>query len=243
MLQTNGFTIWLTGMPGVGKSTLANYLGQRFKAIGRRAEVIDHDEVAALLTKELSNSKDDRMVGVARLGYVARLLSRNDCIAIAAAVSPHREARDKIRKEIGRFVEVWVDCATEKLMERDTKGQYKKALAGEIPNFIGVTEPYDTPQHAEVHVHTDTDPVEMSGEHIVQALVSIGYLKPEEARQMTGKRLRPQPLKKGKPAKAAAGKPAKAPAAKSAKPAPKKPAAKPHAAKPAPKKKPAKAKK
>ena len=238
MLQTNGFTIWLTGMPGVGKSTLATYLGQRFKAIGRRAEVLDHDEVSPVLTKDLGTTKDDRIIGVSRLGYVARLLSRNDCIAIAAAISPHREARDKVRKEIGRFVEVWVDCATEKLIERDSKGLYKKALAGEIPNFIGVTEPYDTPQHAEVHVYTDTDPVELSGEHIVQALVSIGYLKPEEARQMVGKRLRPQPLKKGKGGKAA--KPAKA---KSAKPAPKKAVAKPHAAKPAPAKKSAKGKK
>ncbi|HEY3452363.1 MAG TPA: adenylyl-sulfate kinase [Myxococcales bacterium] len=242
MLQTNGFTIWLTGMPGVGKSTLATYLGQRFKAIGRRAEVLDHDDVAPMLTKELGTTKDERLVGVARLGYVARLLSRNDTIAIAAAISPHREARDKIRKDIGRFVEVWVDCETEKLIERDSKGLYKKALAGEIPNFIGVTEPYDTPQHAEVHVHTDTDSVEASGEHIVQALVSIGYLKPEEARQMTGKRLRPQPLKKGKAGKGA--KPAAKAPAKSAKPAPKKVvAAKPHAAKPAPKKKAAKGKK
>ena len=238
MTQTNGFTIWLTGMPGVGKSTLASYLGQRFKAIGRKAEVLDHDEVGALLTKELGTTKEERLVGVARLGYLARLLSRNDCIAIAAAISPHREARDKIRKEIGRFVEVWVDCQTEKLIERDGKGLYKKALAGEIPNFIGVTEPYDTPQHAEVHVHTDTDPVELSGEHIVQALVSIGYLKPEEARLMVGKRLRPQPLKKGKPAKGAK------PAAKgrSAKPAPKKVVPKPRAARPAPAKKAAKGK-
>lgn len=200
MLQTSGFTLWLTGMPGSGKSTLAQYLGARFKAIGRKAEILDYDEVGPQLAKELGNTKEDRQVGAARLGLVSRLLTRNDCIAIAASVSPHREARDKVRKEIGRFVEVWVDCATEKLIERDNKGLYKKALAGEITNFIGVTEPYDTPQHAEVHLHTDLESIEQSVERVVQALVSIGYLKPEEARQMIGKRLRPQPLGKAKSA-------------------------------------------
>lgn len=219
MVQTLGFTIWLTGMHCAGKSTLANYLGARFRAIGRKTEILDHDEVGPLLAKELGNTKEDRLAGMARLGYVARLLSRNDCVVLCAAVSPHREARDKIRKEIGRFVEVFVDCPTEKLMERDSKGLYKKALAGDLPNFTGVTEPYDTPQHAEVTVHTEQEPVEGSAERIVQALVSIGYLKPEEAKLMTGKKIRPLPL--GKPGKRGAKAPAKgAKPAKAARPAP-----------------------
>ncbi|MBI5547668.1 MAG: adenylyl-sulfate kinase, partial [Deltaproteobacteria bacterium] len=204
MLQSNGFTLWLTGMAGSGKSTLANYLGIRFKTVGRKAEVLDHDEVGPVLTKELGTSKEERLVQMARLGFLAKLLTRNDCIVIAAAISPHREARDKIRKEIGRFVEVFVDCPTETLIERDTKGLYKKALAGELPNFTGVTEPYDTPQHAEVTVHTDVETVEMAAERVVQTLVNIGYLKPDEAKSMVGKRLRPIVVAKGK-----AGKPAK----------------------------------
>lgn len=227
MVQTLGFTIWLTGMHCAGKSTLANYLGARFRAIGRKMEILDHDEVGPLLAKELGNSKEDRLAGMARLGYVAKLLTRNDCVVLCAAVSPHREARDRIRKEIGRFVEVFVDCPTEKLMERDSKGLYKKALSGDLPNFTGVTEPYDTPQHAEVVVHTEQEPVEGSAERIVQALVSIGYLKPEEAKLMTGKRIRAQPLaKRGKAGKSGAKAPAKpakvakpAKAAKAAKPA------------------------
>jgi len=223
-MQTNGFTLWLTGMPCSGKSTLAAYLGGRFRSIGRKTEVLDHDEVNQVLSKELGNTKEERHTSMVRLGFVAKLLTRNDCVAIAAAISPHREARDRIRKEIGRFVEVFVDCPTETLIQRDSKGLYKKALAGDLPNFTGVTEPYDTPQHAEVTVHTDQESVELSAERVVQALVSIGYLKPEEARQMVGKRVRPMPIVKGKKG-AKAAKPAKA--VKAAKPAPKAKPAKP----------------
>ena len=197
-MQTNGFTLWLTGMSGAGKSTLANYLGTRIRAIGRKNEILDHDDLGPVLSKELGNTKEERHVSMSRLGLVAKLLTRNDCIAIAAAVSPHREIRDRIRKDIGRFVEVFVDCTTEKLIERDTKGLYKKALAGDLPNFTGITEPYDTPQHAEVIVRTDAEPVEASAEKVVQALVSIGYLKPEEAKAMTGKRIKALPLGKSR---------------------------------------------
>jgi adenylylsulfate kinase len=170
MLQTNGFTLWLTGMSSSGKSTLAHYLGGRFRAIGRKTEVLDHDDIGPVLTKELGPTKEERHTGMERLGFVAKLLTRNDCIAIAAAVSPHREARDHIRKEIGRFVEVFVDCPTETLIERDTKGLYKKARAGQIRNFTGVSAPYESPEKAELVVQTDRLTVKESVAQIVDFL-------------------------------------------------------------------------
>jgi adenylylsulfate kinase len=237
MPQSTGFTLWLTGMSGAGKTTLAHHLGARFRAIGRNAEILDHDDVAPHLdlTKEIGASKDDRKRTTERLGYLAKLLCRNDCIAITASVSPYREPRDKIRKEIGRFVEVFVDCPTEQLMARDTKGLYKKALAGELPNFIGVTDPYETPQHAEVTVRSDVETVDACAERVVRTLVDIGYLKPEEAKAMLGKRIRPTSAKsKGrerKPAKATKTQPKAKQAARSATKAKSRPTAKSRPAK------------
>jgi len=237
MVQTTGFTIWLTGMRGAGKSTLAAYLGGRFQAIGRLAEILDHDELASALLDSTGDTKEEKDVSVSRLGLIAKLLTRNNCVAIAAAVSPHRDIRDKIRREIARFVEVYVDCPTEKLIERDTEGLYKKALAGDLPNFTGVTEPYDTPQHAEVTVHTDQEAVEASAEKIVQSLVSIGYLTPDEGKLMTGKRIRPATSPKPKRPKARAPEKSKrrAPAAKARRSAPKARRSAPKARRPAPK--------
>ncbi len=204
MAQTTGFTLWLTGMIGAGKSSIATYLGQRFNAAGRKVEVLDFDELAEPLLKPEPHVKEEREAVNRRLGLLAKLLTRNDVIAVVAAVSPLRETRDEIRRQVGRFVEVWVDCPTEKLIERDTTGQYKKALAGEIPNFTGVTDPYETPQHAEVIVKTDAESVDESANHVIQSLVDIGYLKPEDTKAMTGKRLRPTPPKARARAKAAA---------------------------------------
>jgi len=183
MPQTTGFTVWLTGMMGAGKTTLAGYLGQRLAAIGRRVEILDQDDIADLLGKGLGATKDERHALTRRIGFVAKVLSRNDTIAVCAATSPYRDSRDEVRKEIGRFIEVFCDCATERLIERDKTGQYKKALAGQLPNFTGITDPYETPQRAEAIVRSDSETVEESAAKVLQALIDIGYLKPDDDRQ------------------------------------------------------------
>ncbi|HUB09103.1 MAG TPA: adenylyl-sulfate kinase [Myxococcales bacterium] len=190
-----GFTLWFTGMHGAGKSTLAGWLGQRLARVGRRVEVLDGAELEkAKLSSALEGTKDSRNDEVRRLGYVTRLLTRNGVIAIAAQVSPYREPRDTLRREIGRFVEVFVDCPVETLIERDQKGLYKKALAGELPNFTGITEPYEPPANPEITVETQQESVEQSAQKILQALLDLGYLSPAEVTAIVGQRARRRPV-------------------------------------------------
>ncbi len=135
-----GFVVWMTGLSGAGKSTIATRLQQELAERGRRAEVLDGDEVRTNLSKGLGFSKEDRDTNIRRIGYVARLLARNGGIAIAAAVSPYRAVRDELRAQTPGFVEVYVQCSLDALLRRDTKGLYKRALAGEIANFTGISE-------------------------------------------------------------------------------------------------------
>jgi len=190
MGQNSGFTVWLTGMSGTGKSTLANYLAARLRQVGRNVEVLDESDVAGNLWKGLGESKEERNEVVRRLGYVANLLTRNQVATLVAAVSPYKAAREENRKVVGRYLEVYVDCPTEKLIERDSTGKYKKALAGEIPNFIGITEPYEPPSAPEVTIHSDAELVEGGALRIFQALLDLGLVTPEELRVITGKRMK-----------------------------------------------------
>lgn len=135
-----------------------------------------------------------------RMGFVANLLSRNGTAVLVAAVSPYKSSRDDSRKAIGRFVEVYVDCPTDKLIQRDTTGRYKKALGGEIPNFIGITEPYEPPNSPEVTVRSENDSVEEGGLKIFQALLDLGYVTSEDMKTITGKKMRANPVKKARPA-------------------------------------------
>jgi adenylylsulfate kinase len=200
-MDRSGFTIWLTGMSGSGKSTLATYLAQRLRGVGRSAELLDADELEKYsLTVELNASKEQRNSDVRRLGYLARLLTRNGVIALVPALSPYRESRDQNRREIGRFVEIFVDAPVEQLIQRDSKGHYKKALAGDLPNFIGITEPYEPPNNPEVTVRTHLQKVEESAQEIFQTLLDLGYLKPAEVSQIVGQRARRRPIEK-KPGK------------------------------------------
>lgn len=234
MAQSPGFTLWLTGMSGTGKSTLANYIAARLRQVGRPVEILDEGEQEEALWAGMGETKEERNAIVRRLGHVAGILSRNGVATLVAAVSPYKSSRDENRRSVARYLEVYVDCPTETLISRDTTGRYKRALGGEIPNFIGITEPYEPPSSAEVIIHSDTESVEAGGLRIFQSLLDLGYVTPDELKVITGKKMVAQPptLEKVEKPRAKAEKAEKAPAkAKAEKPAeksskPAKPAAK-----------------
>ncbi|HEX8823577.1 MAG TPA: adenylyl-sulfate kinase [Archangium sp.] len=234
MAQTTGFTIWLTGMSGTGKSTMAAYIAARLRQVDRNVEILDENELGEALWAGLGDTKEDRMTVVRRLGYVAGLLTRNNVAVLVPCVSPYKAGREDNRRTIGRYIEVYVDCPTEKLIERDTTGRYKKALGGEIPNFIGITEPYEPPASAEVVLHSDQETVEEGAGKIFQSLLDLGYVTSEELKIITGKKMKAQPPTKTQVVVAKPGKAAPAPAAaKSAKAAAKSDAGKGAKARPA----------
>jgi adenylyl-sulfate kinase len=199
--QTTGFVIWLTGMNRAGKSTLAAHLAKRLAAAGRSVELLDENGEAAVLLEGLGASKEDHAKAVARLGLVAKAVARAGGIAVCAALSPYRDAREALRKEARRFVEVFVDCSMEKLQQRDPQGIYRRALAGELRQVPGVDVPYEPPTHADVTVHTDEIAVDEAGTRVFQALVDQRFVGPAEFGRITGG-LRPR---RGKPARAARG--------------------------------------
>lgn len=222
--QGNGFVIWLTGMKRAGKSTLAAQLAARLSAAGRRTELFDEDGEAAVLLDGLGPSKEDHAKAVARLGFVAKAILRTGGVAVCAALSPYRDAREQLRKEARRFVEVFVDCGMETLQQRDGEGIYRRALAGELKQVPGVDVPYEPPGHADLTVHTDQVPVDEAVTRVFQALVDLKYIGPTEFGRLTGG-LRPRRGKAGKAArgklkaKAAARKAPRKVAARTAKPA------------------------
>lgn len=149
-MEHKGITLWFTGLSGSGKSTVANILVERLKNGGAKVEVLDGDVVRTNLSKGLGFSKEDRDENIRRIGFVCNLLSRNGVVAIAAAISPYAEIRNEVRRAAENFVEVYVECPLDTLVERDPKGLYKKAISGEIKNFTGVSDPYEAPENAEV---------------------------------------------------------------------------------------------
>lgn len=176
--MTSGFTIWFTGLSGAGKSTISAIVEQELRERGHKVEVLDGDVVRTHLSKGLGFSKEDRDTNIRRIGWVCQVLTRNDVVAIAAAISPYRVIRDELREQIGRFVEVYVECSIEKLAERDVKGLYKKALAGEISNFTGVSDPYEPPFDPEVVCYSDgRETPEQSAEKVIARLEDLGYVE------------------------------------------------------------------
>jgi adenylyl-sulfate kinase len=176
--QHQGFTLWFTGLSGAGKSTVSKILEDRLRGLGARVEVLDGDVVRTHLSKGLGFSKEDRDTNICRIGFVCELLSRNGVIAIAAAISPYRETRDFVRSQIGNFVEVYARCPLDTLVERDVKGLYKKALAGEIKEFTGVSDPYEEPLSPEVIVDTHLETPEESAAKIWARLEDLGLISP-----------------------------------------------------------------
>lgn len=171
----SGCILWFTGLSGAGKSTLSELLFAELTQRGCRVELLDGDEIRTHLSKGLTFSKEDRDVNVRRIGWVARLLARNGVIVITAAISPYRAIRDEIRAEVeseGRaaFIEIFANASLETLIERDVKGLYKKALAGEIAHFTGVSDPYEPPLNPEIEVNSSTASIQESASKILNYL-------------------------------------------------------------------------
>lgn len=172
-----GFILWFTGLSGSGKSTLAQYLSPILRERGKNVEVLDGDEVRENLSKGLGFSKEDRDTNIRRIGYVANLLARNGAVAITAAISPYAAVRDEIRQRAdATFIEVFVHAPLEVVEERDTKGLYKKARAGIIKNFTGISDPYEPPENPEVVVNTAEESIEESARKVLDHLESRGLL-------------------------------------------------------------------
>ncbi len=170
-MEHEGFTVWFTGLSGAGKSTLANALAGELRTRGLKVEVLDGDVLRQNLSKGLGFSKEDRDTNIRRIGWVCEVLSRNGVAAIAAAISPYREVREEVRSKIKNFVEVYVEVPLEVAIQRDVKGLYKRALAGEIQNFTGISDPYEPPLNPEVVCRTAEETVEESVGKI------LGYLE------------------------------------------------------------------
>ena len=175
--QTHGFTLWFTGLSGAGKSTLAAAVSAELRGRGIPVEVLDGDEVRQNLSKGLGFSREDRDTNIRRIGYVAKLLARNGVAVITAAISPYRAIRDEVREEIGAFVEVYVKASLDECIRRDTKGLYARALAGEIPQFTGVSDPYEEPLAPELMIDTEREEVADSASRVVDRLLELGHLR------------------------------------------------------------------
>lgn len=180
-----GFTLWLTGLPCAGKSSIASRVAPLIRARGIPAEVLDGDEVRKYLGQGLGFSKEDRDTNIRRIGYVCRLLTRNGVAAIVAAVSPYRAVRDEVRGEIGRFVEVYANCPLEIVERRDVKGMYAKARRGEIKYFTGISDPYEEPLSPELVLRTDLETLDQSVARVMARLQEMGYVAAEARGERT----------------------------------------------------------
>lgn len=177
--MSQGFTVWLTGLSGAGKSTISERLRCALEERGRTVEVLDGDEVRTHLSKGLGFSREDRDTNVARIAFVASLLTKHGAAVITAAISPYEKARAAASERIGDFIEVYVRCSLDELVRRDVKGLYERALRGELPHFTGVSDPYEAPTSPDVVVDTETQTVEQSVGEILAELERRGYIRSE----------------------------------------------------------------
>jgi adenylylsulfate kinase len=174
-----GFTLWFTGLSGAGKTTIAEIVERELRNRLGTVEVLDGDIVRTNLSKGLGFSREDRDTNVLRIGFVANLLTRNGVAVIVSAISPYKEARDQVRRDIGDdFIEIFVDAPLEVCAERDVKGLYKKAFSGEILAFTGVSDPYEPPAAPELHIKTHEEEPQESARRVILRLEELGYLEP-----------------------------------------------------------------
>lgn len=171
-----GVTLWFTGLSGAGKTTIRTAVEEKLRAQGYAVEVLDGDIVRENLTKGLGFSKEDRDENIRRIGFVSHLLTRNGVIVMVSAISPYRDIRDEVRQKIGDFVEIYVNAPLEVCEERDVKGLYKRARAGEIKQFTGIDDPYEPPLNPEIECRTDLETLEESTEKVMTSLKALGYL-------------------------------------------------------------------
>ncbi|MDP6049177.1 MAG: adenylyl-sulfate kinase [Candidatus Bathyarchaeota archaeon] len=177
MRDQKGFTVWFTGLPCSGKTTVADVVAERLKERGYKVERLDGDIVRQGLTSDLGFTKQDRDENIKRVTFVAKLLTRNGVAVLATFVSPYRARRIKTREEIGEFIEVYTRTPVEVCIERDVKGMYKKALQGEISNFTGVDDPYEEPEDPELVLDTSKESIEESVENVLKRLTQLGYIQ------------------------------------------------------------------
>ncbi len=173
MTAARGATLWFTGLPSSGKSTIARAVQQRLLDRGLPVELLDGAEVRESLSRGLGFSKEDREEHIRRMGYVAKLLSRNGIIAICAAVSPYRATRDEVRRHTHHFVEVYVECPVEVAEQRDTDGWYARARRGEVEEFTGINAPYEPPGTPEVHIRSDRETVDAAADKVMSRLEEL----------------------------------------------------------------------
>jgi adenylylsulfate kinase len=176
--QQTGVTLWFTGLSGAGKTTISQAIEQKLKEQGYGVEVLDGDIVRQNLTKGLGFSREDRDENIRRIGFVASLLTKHNVIVLVSAISPYREVREQVRQKIGNFVEIFVNAPLTVCEERDVKGLYKKARAGEIANFTGVSDPYEPPLNPEIECRTDLESLDESIDKVFNYLKSVGYCSP-----------------------------------------------------------------
>jgi len=175
-MANKGFTLWFTGLSGAGKTTLAKRVQKVMVQRGLNVELLDGDVIRTNLSKGLGFSKEDRDTNIRRIGFVASLLARNNTVCLAAAISPYKAVRDEVRGLHQNFVEVFCTCSLNALAERDVKGLYKKAMAGEIKGFTGVDDPYEAPEHAEITIDSEHETIDESADKIVRYLEIKGLI-------------------------------------------------------------------
>jgi len=177
MKQQKGFTVWFTGLPCCGKTTIADKVAEILENKGYKIQRLDGDIVRKDLTKDLGFSKEDRDENIRRVSNLAKNLTMSGLIVLATFVSPYKERREKTRKEIGNFIEIYVKCPVEICKKRDVKGMYKKALAGQIKNFTGVDDPYEEPDNPELIIFSDNETVDESVNKVLDIFEKLGYIE------------------------------------------------------------------
>ena len=177
----NGYVVWMTGLSGAGKTTIGLILEEKLLDRNLKVERLDGDVVRESLTRDLGFTAEDRRKNIERVTFVAKLLSRNGVGTICSFISPYQSVRDHVRENTTNFLEVYIDAPLNVVIDRDVKGLYKKAIAGEIPNFTGISDPFEAPENPDIHVRTDLGTPEECAEQIVQELEKLGYISVVEA--------------------------------------------------------------